>query len=576
MEKLRGLLWVFFGVETTTRIALLTLCIGGVALGPFSLLQTLLVGFLYDSIAFSYFLLPILFYTLVLPQRYAGGRFDRAFTSGLFAIYTMLLLFLSVGELLFWDELDSRFNFIAVDYLVYTHEVVGNVFESYPVVPIMGVLALLSAAVARFVWTRMEPLGLIPRSGRRLLKLAPVVCVLSFLFIDNGPAESQANAFNCELSKNGIYSLFSAFRQNDLSYKRFYKSVEDRAAIGTALRLMNEGQNATGIGIEHSVNGGSATQRYNVILVVVESLSAAYMQEFGCELGLTPHLDALIHDSLFFDQLYAVGTRTVYGLTAVTLGTPPVPGNAIARQSGCDHLFSLGAVLKDHGYSTKFIYGGFGYFDNMNAFFGQNGYDLVDRSDLDDAEITFANVWGVCDEDLFRKTIKEANKDFAEDRPFFYTVMTTSNHRPYTYPEGRIDIPSKTGRTGGVKYADFALRDLIDRAQAEPWFDNTILVITADHTASSAGKTDLTPEKYHIPLFIYAPKIIEPKRMSGLCSQIDIPPTILGMLHLSYDSRFFGQNLLEQSPQRAFIANYQKLGYLTPDRLTILKPVKDA
>jgi phosphoglycerol transferase MdoB-like AlkP superfamily enzyme len=159
-----------------------------------------------------------------------------------------------------------------------------------------------------------------------------------------------------------------------------------------------------------------------------------------------------------------------------------------------------------------FVYGGRGYFDNMNAFFSGNGYRVVDQSSVDEAEIHFKNAWGMADEDLYRQTLKLADADYARQQPFLLQLMTTSNHRPYTYPDNRIDIKSGNGRDGAVKYTDYAIGQFLEQARQKPWFDNTIFIFVADHTAGSAGKEDLPITNYQIPLFIYAPKMIEASR----------------------------------------------------------------
>ncbi|MEN6496375.1 MAG: sulfatase-like hydrolase/transferase [Thermoguttaceae bacterium] len=148
-------------------------------------------------------------------------------------------------------------------------------------------------------------------------------------------------------------------------------------------------------------------------------------------------------------------------------------------------------------------------------------------------------------------------------------ALTTSNHRPYTYPQ-EIDIPSGTSRKGAVKYTDHEIGQFLAAARDKPWFDNTVFVIVADHCASSAGKTEVPVSCYHIPAFIYAPKIVTPGRYDGLCSQIDLGPTLLGMLRFSYTSNFFGKDVFRDPPNRAFVATYQKLGLLEGGELVVL------
>jgi len=156
--------------------------------------------------------------------------------------------------------------------------------------------------------------------------------------------------------------------------------------------------------------------------------------------------------------------------------------------------------------------------------------------------------------------------------------MTTSNHRPFTYPDGRIDLPSKiSGRAGAVKYTDFAIGQFLKEAADKPWFKNTVFVIVADHCANSAGKTELPVQNYHIPLIIYSPGgQISPGHIRTLMSQVDYAPTLLGLLNWSYASRFFGRDIRQIDPTqgRALVGTYQKLGLLKGTDFLVLKPVR--
>ena len=196
----------------------------------------------------------------------------------------------------------------------------------------------------------------------------------------------------------------------------------------------------------------------------------------------------------------------------------------------------------------------------MNAYFAGNDYHVVDRVDFPKSTIVFENIWGVADESLFANVLRVIDDSAARGKPSFTHVMTTSNHRPFTYPDGRIDIPSPGGRDGGVKYTDWAIGKFIDDARSKPWFGETLFVIVADHCASAAGKTKLPVGGYRIPIIFYAPKLVQPGEFTATMSQIDLPPTI-SMLRptattISSAARF------ELPPPRpgAFISNYQELG----------------
>jgi phosphoglycerol transferase MdoB-like AlkP superfamily enzyme len=253
------------------------------------------------------------------------------------------------------------------------------------------------------------------------------------------------------------------------------------------------------------------------------------------------------------------------------LSVPPTPGQSIVRRPQSDHLYSIGQVLKDAGYATEFLYGGYSYFDNMKNFFSSNGMTVWDQATLSKNEISFSNAWGVCDEDLFDLSIRRADKLSSEGRPFFQIVMTTSNHRPYTYPQ-KIDVPSGSGRGGAIRYSDYAIGQLIQKSKNKSWFKNTLFVFVADHDASVAGYTKVPVKDFRIPLIFYMPNVIKPEVSSKLGSQIDVAPTILSLLNKSYESHFFGHDLLHSKSERALLGNYQSVGLYKQNILTLLSP----
>jgi len=311
----------------------------------------------------------------------------------------------------------------------------------------------------------------------------------------------------------------------------------------------------------------------NVVLISVESLSAEFLRHFGNKEEITPELDRLADQGLFFTNLYATGTRTVRGLEALSIGTPPTPGQSIVRRPDNQGLENLGEELEEKGWKPYWIYGGYGLFDNMNAYFKANKYTIVDRSDMD-AEglpIHHETIWGIADEDLYSLAMVKLDREHARGNRFFAHIMTTSNHRPYTFPKNRIDLTEKR-RESVVKYTDWAIGDFLRRAASKPWFDDTLFIIIADHTAKAAGKTDLPPSRYHIPMIWYGPRLVKPAVMGRLMSQIDVGPTLLSWLGISYSSQFFGYDMfnLKAGRERAFISTYQKLGYLKGDRLVVL------
>ena len=572
----------FITVSSLIRIMLGVMTPAGEGLTVPLLFRAAATGFVFDLATLSYALLPVALYLLLVPRRITANHRHAWLVHVFFLLFIAVLIFDVCSEYFFFDEFGTRFNFIAVDYLIYTREVIGNIRESYPLFPILSGIGIATIVISVLSRRMLGRAAVATFSGdyHRIGALLLLPALTALLFVNVDQSAISANNYANELAGNGIYNLVAAFRNNELNFGQFYRTAPEKQVLAQMRTLITEQNNRfvapdSGRFTRH-ITAEGPEKRLNLIVVVEESLSAEYLGSFGNKEKLTPNLDRLAEQSLLFTNLYATGTRTVRGLEALNLSIPPLPGTSIVKRPQNGGFRSWGEILNGKGYESKYIYAGYGYFDNMNEFFSGNGFKIVDRADFAKDEVTFANVWGVCDEDLFRKTIREAGASHAAGKPFFSMVMTTSNHRPFTYPEGRIDIPSKSGRSGGVKYADYAIGRFIAEASRQPWFKDTIFVFVADHCAGSAGKTDIPVKKYEIPLLVYAPQHIHPARAERLMSQIDVAPTVLGLMNLSYDTDFMGRDILKDftTTPRAFISTYQKLGYLTEDKLLVLGPRK--
>lgn len=572
------ILMLFLAFNSLSRLVLITFSLveNQIEFNSFELIQTLCFGIINDIVTAFYFLIPFALFSLIPNARNQQSKFIQRIVYIFYLFLVVALCFLIVSEFTFWLEFSTRFNFIAVDYLVYTHEIIGNITESYPVFIIFPLLFLVSIIIYKLLLLLIElKLNNYIAFTLRIKNLLTLVTVSILLFLLYNPkiTDIDNNNYLSEISKNGIYSLFSAFRHNTLDYDIFYKTKDQQKATQDLFNFIKQdNQPLDQQLLERKIAANGTPKNYNIILIPMESMSADFLDNTSDDKFITPTLRDLSKQSLYFSKIYATGTRTIRGLEAVSLSIPPVPGQSIVRRNNNGNLFTIASVLKPEDYDIKFIYGGYGYFDNMNKYFSKNGFITIDRNSIPQDEITFANIWGVSDEDLYNQVIKQADLSYANGKKFFSLVMNVSNHRPYTYLEGKIDIPPKSGRHGGVKYADFALGEFIKNAKTKPWFDNTIFVITADHCAGSAGKTELPPEMYRIPLLFYAPKIIKPQVINKIASQIDVAPTILGMLNITYNTRFFGNDLLTKSYNNAFISTFQKLGYIQNNKLIVLSP----
>jgi phosphoglycerol transferase MdoB-like AlkP superfamily enzyme len=278
-------------------------------------------------------------------------------------------------------------------------------------------------------------------------------------------------------------------------------------------------------------------------------------------------------EGLLFTNLYASGNRTVRGMEGVLSSFPPLPGESIVKRDLSDNVETIARVLKRDGYATMFLYGGRGLFDGMRSFVLRNGYDrFIEQKHFEHP--TFTTIWGVCDEDLFTRAVEEFRDISKTGQPFFATVLSVSNHKPYTYPKGKIpENPDDMRRENAVKYSDYALGQFFRLAKKEAFWTNTIFAVVADHGARVYGNQSIPIHSYEIPLVIAGPAVVkQPARIAELGGSLDVSPTLLGLIGRPYETLFFGHDLLKCSPKdgRALLNHNRDIGLLAGDRLVVL------
>ncbi|NML38004.1 sulfatase-like hydrolase/transferase [Chitinophaga sp. G-6-1-13] len=594
-----GFTGLFLVLSFLVRTALLIWASPQAGLSLSGIFSAYAKGFVYDAGVALFFTIAYALYLLLLPQRLNNTVFNRVFTYTGFFLALMIVIFSFFAEFTFWGEYAGRFDFIAVDYLIYTYEVISNINQSYPLPLLIGGVLLATALLTWWCNRR----GMFRNSFQSRTPFSKRIGIFALLLggvlahaflISNAWAEKSKNRYQQELSKAGIYSFISAYLNNELAYDKYYLLEDDNKAFAT-IRQQLQSPDAqyleNGHSIYRSITDTVTAVKPNIIMITIESFSADFMTRFGNKQHITPVLDSIAQQGILFTNMYATGTRTVRGMEALTLAVPPTPGQSIVRRRNNENLFSAASIFRKSGYEATFFYGGDGYFDNMNKFFGNNGYDITDRlrhrlvddklaskrTNIPDSAVQFENAWGVCDEDIYKAAIKSADEKYAAGKPFYDFIMTTSNHRPFTYPGGKIDIPSGTSREGAVKYTDYAIGQFLKAIQDKPWYKNTVIILVADHCASSAGKNEIEISKYHIPCIFFNVPDTTPQEIPVMCSQIDIYPTLLKMLHWSYNTNFYGKNVLDSSYQpRAMVSTYQKLAYLETGKMVILSPQQKA
>jgi phosphoglycerol transferase MdoB-like AlkP superfamily enzyme len=537
-------------------------------------------GFHRDLFAALAETVPLLFWMLILPDRRFGATWHRVLFLGGCFVFWFVQIFLLFVEYFFFDEFKSRFNTVAIDYLLYPTEVFINIWQSYHVGVVLAICLVLSlgwlfAASRLFgeMWERPFP------AKSRLLHLAAVVALAALLAPTlniKGAHVSSDRTLN-EVANNGAISFVAAAWTHNLDYAAFYKTLPADEAYQRARRLLAERNTQfveDGQSIRRRVAGDPARPRLNVVIFLEESLGSEFWGCLGRKDTLTPEMDKLAaEEGMLFTNLYASGNRTVRGFEGVLSSFPPLPGDSIVKRDRSDNVETIARVLKRDGYASIFLYGGRGLFDGMRSFAVRNGYDrFVEQKHF--AHPTFTTIWGVCDEDLFLRAVEEFHKLAKTGQPFCGTILSVSNHKPFTYPKGAIpDDPEQRRRENAVKYSDYALGRFFQAAKKEPFWTNTVFVVVADHGARVFGAQSIPIHSYEIPLLITGPAVVKsPSRVPQLGCSLDVPTTVLGLLGRPYETMFFGRDLLRSRPEegRGFLNHNRDIGLLAHDRLVVL------
>ena len=540
----------------------------------FALLPTVSFGVINDFVTLCFLFMPLSLYLFFVSSKFHQSLTGRILTALIAWTGFFTILYLAVIQYYFFKEFGSRFNLVAVDYLIYPHEVFGNIVESYHVVFIFVLVAVYASLMLAVCWSKMTTTSAPPQpfsKRARWLVIHAVLIAFCLSIFSTHSFDFSKNRVVNEIAADGISSFFEALHTNHLDYNTFYRTGDPKVLSGLLRKELAADTSrllVSGSGMNRaSAGSGQGMGKLNVVVIVEESMGCEQVDACGQGLDidaamatssvrLTPELDKLAKQGVFFNKAYATGTRTVRGLEAITASFPPIPSESIVKRPGNDHIATWGKVMQENGYHTSFLYGGFSQFDNMKTFYAGNGYAVSDRLDIENPR--FTNIWGVSDQDLFDHARTYFDQREASGAPFFSIIMTTSNHSPYTFPVGIDGVrPHGGNRMDGIRYADYALGEFFEKSKNASWYGNTLFVVVADHGARVYGSERIPLQSYEIPLLIMAPGHVLPQQVASPISQMDIAPTVLGLLGLPYQAPFFGQNVFAANEQsRVLLFNH--------------------
>lgn len=552
------------------------------------------LGLRVDLIMLCYLsFLPALVITFI-PKMAEKGT--TIFLSIYFSIFIFLIFLTEVATPEFVDQYDTRPNKLFLEYLIYPKEIISMMLKARP-----WLLAITLPIFALLIWglTKLSPklFKATASPWKTRLVIFPLLVVLLIIgargsLLSKRPINASNSVFSNDqlvnvLGVNSLYTVaYAAYSlKNEVEPSKLYGNMGEEEAFVRVKKYMGIPEDefiSTEIPLLHTIKPDTLLDRpYNLVIFLQESLGAEYVGTLG-GLPLTPNFDKLAEDGLLFTNLYSTGTRSVRGIEAVSTGFFPSPSESVVKLSNSQTgFFTLADLLAKKGYTTSFIYGGMANFDNMGAFFSGNGFqDIVDETEMDDDDNDYAlkSAWGYSDEDL----VVKANQYFKSlgDKPFFSLMFSSSNHEPFEFPEGRIELYEEPQATvhNAMKYADYAIGKFFELAKKEEYYKNTIFVIIADHNTRTYGQNLVPINKFHIPALILAPNIKEGKRYDKLSSQIDMPVTTLHLLGMELETPMPGRDLLsmpDSIPGRSIMQFHDINAFRVEDQVIIMQPNKE-
>nr|WP_262918728.1 LTA synthase family protein [Flavobacterium sp. HXWNR69] len=549
--------------------------------------QLFLIGLRFDLILMSYIaFLPTVLISL-LPDSVL--KLFKKFFNFYFIFFLFLFLLMELSTLDFINQYDTRPNRLFLDYLIYPKEVVGTLLKSY--LPSL-IITIILLGIALFFAFKHGKKIFYPQESNYKTKLPLFLVVVFFLFwgargsLTSKRPINASNAIFCSdqmtnsLGLNSLYTVaFAAYSMKNEGDVKKYGKMDELEAYTRVKKYMDVTEFVPGeVPFLHLQKPHAPQPKYNVVIFLQESLGAEYV---GCLNGLplTPELDKLSKEGLLFTNLYCTGTRSVRGIEQVTAGFLPNPSESIVKLGGSQQgFFTLADAFGRQNYDTSFIYGGMANFDNMASFFNGNGFkNIIDETDFDSDGKKYAmkGTWGYSDEDLAVKA-NEYYKNLG-NKPFFSLMFSTSNHEPFEFPDGRIQLYEQPKNTvhNAMKYADFSIGKFFELAKKEAYYKNTIFVVIADHNTRTYGKNLVPVNKFHIPALIIAPNVEKGITYDNLASQMDIPSTVLALSGITTKTPMPGRNLLKlpkETKGRTIMLFHETYAFRVEDDIVILNP----
>ncbi len=552
---------------------------------------TFLYGLRMDTITASIVLIiPTILLTLS-PK--VLSRFINIILKYYFLIILSVLIYIENANLPFIAQYDVRPNYLFVEYLEYPKEVFAMIIADYKLA-----LSISFAMIAFFIYFYLKNfkndfLNVFEISYLKRIALFLPIAILIFIGIrssfahrpaNNSDAMYSSNRMINEITKNSIYSIASAIYINKRHGSTKLIAQYGKMEISEALQRVRKR-----LGIKNlddvlpftrlEKTNFKTNNSKNLVIFIQESLGYQFVEAVGGETGITPNLNRLSKEGILFKDLYSNGTRSIRGLAGSVAGNLAVPGKGVLKRNKSQNdFFTISSLLEPYGYHTMFLYGGESRFDNMKGWFRGNGFDeIIDQPHFKDP--IFTGTWGASDEDLVNKANEEFKKLYAKNKKFAAVMFSTSNHAPFDFPDGKIELVTgvdKKSVKNAIKYADYAIGKFIDDARKENYYKDTIFVIISDHNVRVYGDDMVPVNMFHIPGLILGENI-KPFTYEKISTQPDVLATALDLIGLDLIYPIMGNSIFSDNKKEVSLMQFHTSYALrVKDTIAILRPNKKA
>jgi len=314
----------------------------------------------------------------------------------------------------------------------------------------------------------------------------------------------------------------------------------------------------------HNTSNILQSDQPNIVIILLESFGSLVIQELGGEPGLTPELSKIIPEGLFFTNFYANGTMTDKGISAILSGIPALPRTCIIHfESKSQTLPFLSQDLNKSGYHTMFLYGGNVDFAHFKSYLIMGGFKQI-ISDNDFPWSLNISKWGVPDEYIFQKLLDECDR---AHEPFFHLCLTLSSHNPFDVPMDPVYTGNSTREKfyNSLYYTDKHLGEFLTAAKTHEWWENSLIILLADHGNRLGNTTEYDRSRFHIPMLWFGGALKEKGVINEhFGTQSDLPKTLLGQLNIPTSQYIFGKDILDaNTPSYSCYSFHDGCGFVT-------------